>query len=622
MWTKLKERYQQLISYIGRHVQPQSIRVTTAISFTIVSVLSMGVLGVSLYNRFVNKMQDMTIQSSEQLLNQTAINLETYLRNMRRISDAMHYSVIKDKDLATDTLEEEMNLLYEANKDNLISIACYTNDGELVAAAPVATEKEKLDIVNQEWFTEAVNQMENIHFSTPHVQNLFDDSSYRYYWVVSLSQAVELTNNGNSTLGVLLVDMNYSSIEQLLKKANTDNSSEYVYLMDSDGEIIYHPNQKLIYTNLYEENNLAAVNYEDGSREEVFNGEKRLVTVKTISYTGWKIVSVVPMSSFNMGLSGTRMFAILLVSLCMLMIIVINQLVSARIAKPLQRLNESVKEWESGNMNPDIYVGGSMEVEHLGKTLRSTVEQIRELMHDILVEQEEKRKSELDALQSQINPHFLYNTLDSIVWMIEGERYEDAVFMITQLASLFRISLSRGKTIISIEDEVKHAQNYMNIQRVRYKNKFTIDFKVEEDILSCCTVKLVIQPLLENAIYYGVECMDGDGEIEVVGYRKEHDIYIEVRDNGLGMPEETVDALLTENNRVRKKGSGVGLINVHKRIQLRFGKPYGLEIESQPDEGTTVRIHLPDIAFSAETVELLEGGRLKQLKGGIDDEKK
>lgn len=622
MWTKIKERYQQLISYIGRHVQPQSIRVTIAISFTIVSVLSMGILGVSLYNRFVNRMQDMTAQSSEQLLNQTAINLETYLRNMRRISDAMYYTVIKDKDLATDTLEEEMNLLYEANKDNLISIACYTNDGELVAAAPVATEKENLDIVNQEWFTEAVNQMENIHFSTPHVQNLFDDSSYRYYWVVSLSQAVELTSNGNSALGVLLVDMNYSSIEQLLKKANTDNSSEYVYLMDSNGEIIYHPDQKLIYTDLYEENNLAAVNYEDGSREEVFHGEKRLVTVKTISYTGWKIVSVVPMSAFNMGLSGTRMFAILLVSLCMLMIIVINQLVSARIAKPLQRLNESVKEWESGNMNPDIYVGGSMEVEHLGRTLRSTVEQIRELMHDILVEQEEKRKSELDALQSQINPHFLYNTLDSIVWMIEGERYEDAVFMITQLASLFRISLSRGKTIISIGDEIKHARNYMNIQRVRYKNKFSIDFRVDEDILNCCTVKLVIQPLLENAIYYGVECMDGDGEIEVVGYRKEHDIYIEVHDNGLGMPKETVEALLTENNRVRKRGSGVGLINVHKRIQLRFGKPYGLEIESQPDEGTVVRIHLPEITYSADALELLEGGRLKELKGDRDDEEK
>lgn len=612
---KIRQHYRQIIAYIKRHMQPQSIQMTIAISFTVVSLLSMGVLGISLYNRFVNKMQDMTTQSSEQLLNQTAINLEDYLRNMRRISDAMYYSVIKDKDLGLETFDAEMNLLYEANKDNLISIACYTNDGDLVSAAPVATEKEYLDIVNQEWFMEAVGQMENVHFSTPHVQNLFDNSSYRYYWVISLSQAVELTNNGNSTLGVLLVDMNYSSIEQLLTKANSDNASEYIYLMDSNGEIIYHPKQKLIYTDLYEENNLAAAAYEDGSVQEEFGGERRLVTVKTISYTGWKLVSVVPMSAFEMGISSMRMFVILLTALVMLMIIILNQLVSARIANPLQKLNESVKEWEAGNLNPDIYVGGSLEVEHLGKTLRSTVEQIQELMHDILVEQEEKRKSELDALQSQINPHFLYNTLDSIVWMIEGERYEDAVFMITQLASLFRISLSRGKTIISIEDEVRHAKNYMNIQKIRYKNIFRIEFDIDEDILNCCTVKLVIQPLLENAIYYGVECMDGDGEIWVVGYRKEHDIYIEVRDNGLGMPKETVEALLTENNRVRKSGSGVGLINVHNRIRLRFGKPYGLEIESCPDEGTTVKIHLPDIAYSPETVELLEGGRLKQLKG-------
>lgn len=616
MRERVKQWRQKVTSFLEKHIKPQSIQMTIALSFTIVSVISMGILGISLYNRFVNKMEDMTTQSAEQLLNQTAINLESYLRNMRRISDAMYYSVIKDKDLATDSLDEEMNLLYEANKDNLISIACYTNDGRLVAAAPVATEKNNLDIVDQEWFTEATGQMENVHFSTPHVQNLFDDPSYRYYWVVSLSQAVELTSGGNSTLGVLLVDMNYSSIEQLLTKANTDNASEYVYLMDGSGELIYHPKQKLIYTDLFSENNLVAASYEDGSHKEEYDGEK------TISYTGWKIVSVVPMSSFDMGISGMRMFVILLMSLSMLMIILLNQFVSANIAKPLKRLNDSVKDWEAGNMNPDIYVGGSLEVEHLGKTLRSTVAQIQELMHDILVEQEEKRKSELDALQSQINPHFLYNTLDSIVWMIEGERYEDAVFMVTQLASLFRISLSRGKTIISMEDELKHARNYMNIQKIRYKNKFTVEFQVEDAILSCCTVKLVIQPLLENAIYYGMESMDGDGEITVVGYRKGDDVYVEVRDNGLGMPDEMVDALLTENNRVRKHGSGVGLINVHNRIRLRFGEPYGLEIDSCLDEGTTVRIHLPYIAYSPENTELLEGGRLKQLKGERQDEEK
>ena len=554
----------------------------------------------------------MTIESTGQLLNQTAINLEDYLRNMRRISDTMYYSVIKNKDLASDTMDEEMNLLYEANKDNLISIACYTGDGQLVAAVPVANEKEQVNIITQQWFTDAVGQMENLHFSTPHVQNLFDDPTYRYYWVVSLSRAVELTSNGTSTLGVLLVDMNYSSIEQILKKANVGNSSEYVYLIDGKGEIIYHPGQKLIYTDLYQENNIEAAGYEDGSTEEIFQGEKRLVTVKTVSYTGWKIVSVVPMSSFDMGMTGTKYFVIMLVTVSMLAVILLNQLVSASIAMPLKKLNNSVKEWETGNMNPSIYIGGSMEVEHLGCTLRSTVEQIRQLMQDIVVEQEEKRKSELDALQSQINPHFLYNTLDSIVWMIEGERYEDAVFMITQLASLFRISLSRGKTVISVEDELKHARNYMNIQKVRYKNIFEVRFDIDPEILQCCTVKLVVQPLLENAIYYGVECMDGDGEIDVNGYRREDDIYIEVRDNGLGIPEDEVEQLLKENNRVHKRGSGVGLLNVHNRIRLRFGEEYGLEIESEPDEGTTVRIHLPYIVYTPEEQERLESGR-KQL---------
>ena len=607
-----RKKIKEITAYIRHLVKPHSIQVTISISFTILSICSMSFLGVTLYRQFSNRAETMTIESTGQLLNQTAINLEDYLRNMRRISDTMYYSVIKNKDLASDTMDEEMNLLYEANKDNLISIACYTGDGQLVAAVPVANEKEQVNIITQQWFTDAVGQMENLHFSTPHVQNLFDDPTYRYYWVVSLSRAVELTSNGTSTLGVLLVDMNYSSIEQILKKANVGNSSEYVYLIDGKGEIIYHPRQKLIYTDLYQENNIEAAGYEDGSTEEIFQGEKRLVTVKTVSYTGWKIVSVVPMSSFDMGMTGTKYFVIMLVTVSMLAVILLNQLVSASIAMPLKKLNNSVKEWETGNMNPSIYIGGSMEVEHLGCTLRSTVEQIRQLMQDIVVEQEEKRKSELDALQSQINPHFLYNTLDSIVWMIEGERYEDAVFMITQLASLFRISLSRGKTVISVEDELKHARNYMNIQKVRYKNIFEVRVEIDPEILQGCTVKLVVQPLLENAIYYGVECMDGDGEIDVNGYRREDDIYIEVRDNGLGIPEDEVEQLLKENNRVHKRGSGVGLLNVHNRIRLRFGEEYGLEIESEPDEGTTVRIHLPYIVYTPEEQERLESGR-KQL---------
>lgn len=601
------EKIRELLTH--KNKKTRSMQMTISISFTILSVCCMCLLGVMLYQQFTRKAENLTVENSRQLLNQTTINLEDYLRNMRRISDAMYYTVIKNTDIGSESLEDSMNLLYEANKDKLVSVACYTNDGKLTEASPIATEKPGVDVKSQKWFQDAAGELENFHFSTPHVQNLFDDPSYRYYWVVSLSRTVELTRNGNSMLGVLLVDMNYSSIEQLLEKANTDTSGEYVYLMAPDGEIIYHPKQNLIHMGLYEENNTEAAGYEDTTVKENFHGEKRLITVKTISYTGWKLVSVVPMKSFSMGMTGMRNLVVLLVALTVLAVVILNQMVSARISKPLRRLNDSVKEWEAGNMNPDIYIGGSMEVEHLGKTLRSTVAQIRQLMDDIVVEQEEKRKSELDALQSQINPHFLYNTLDSIVWMITGERYDDAVFMITQLASLFRISLSKGKTVIKIEDEVKHARNYMNIQKIRYKNSFEVDFQIEEDILDGCIVKLVLQPLLENAIYYGMEFMDGEGEIHVRGYRKDKDVYLEVEDNGLGMPEEEAAELLNGKERPHKHGSGVGLVNVHSRLKLRFGEAYGLVIHSCPDEGMMVQIHIPYIPYTVETQKLLESGK-------------
>lgn len=601
------EKIRELLTH--KNKKTRSMQMTISISFTILSVCCMCLLGVMLYQQFTRKAENLTVENSRQLLNQTTINLEDYLRNMRRISDAMYYTVIKNTDIGSESLEDSMNLLYEANKDKLVSVACYTNDGKLTEASPIATEKPGVDVKSQKWFQDAAGELENFHFSTSHVQNLFDDPSYRYYWVVSLSRTVELTRNGNSMLGVLLVDMNYSSIEQLLEKANTDTSGEYVYLMAPDGEIIYHPKQNLIHMGLYEENNTEAAGYEDTTVKENFHGEKRLVTVKTISYTGWKLISVVPMKSFSMGMTGMRNLVVLLVALTVLAVVILNQMVSARISKPLRRLNDSVKEWEAGNMNPDIYIGGSMEVEHLGKTLRSTVAQIRQLMDDIVVEQEEKRKSELDALQSQINPHFLYNTLDSIVWMITGERYDDAVFMITQLASLFRISLSKGKTVIKIEDEVKHARNYMNIQKIRYKNSFEVDFQIEEDILDGCIVKLVLQPLLENAIYYGMEFMDGEGEIHVRGYRKDKDVYLEVEDNGLGMPEEEAAELLNGKERPHKHGSGVGLVNVHSRLKLRFGEAYGLVIHSCPDEGMMVQIHIPYIPYTVETQKFLESGK-------------
>ena len=422
------------------------------------------------------------------------------------------------------------------------------------------------------------------------MQNLFEDPDYLYRWVVSLSRQVELTRAGAIESGVLLVDMNFGGIEQICKNVDLGESG-YLYLIDGDGEIIYHPRQQLIYASLLRENNRAAAGYEDGIHREKFGGETRQVTVKTVGYTGWKLVGVVPAESLASNHIQLRLFGIFVVLFFIFFLVFVNLGVSERIAVPIKALEQSVKELEAGSETVDIAIGGPYEVQHLGNSIRSMVSTMRQLMDDIIRQEESKRKSELDVLQSQINPHFLYNTLDSIVWMIENNRYDDAIVMVTSLARLFRISLSRGRTLITVGEELEHARHYMTIQKMRFKNKFTSEIRADGEALGCETVKLVVQPIVENAIYHGMEYADGDGEILVWAHIEGEDLYIDVTDNGPGMRQEQVDRLLRAAP--SRGGSGIGLRNVHQRIQLTYGEPYGLEIESEPDEGTTIRIHLP-----------------------------
>ena len=216
--------------FLKKRIKEPSIQIIILVSFSVVATVFILIIGVTLYRRFAARSKQMTTQASEKLLGQVAVSLEDYLLSMRRISDAMYYDAIKDKDLATESLNSEINLLYEAHKDNLISIALYYRNGDLITATPVSNEKDDLDVSTQNWFTEAMEEPENLHFSTPHVQNLFYDSSYRYPWVISLSRAVNLTDSGVPMMGVLLVDMDYSTIENMLDRINSDMSEQYVYL--------------------------------------------------------------------------------------------------------------------------------------------------------------------------------------------------------------------------------------------------------------------------------------------------------------------------------------------------------------------------------------------------------
>lgn len=579
-----------------------SIRTTIFIYFTVTALAAGLLITFSLYQRLSGQVTAMVQDENQRLIGQVARSVESYLRTIMKLSDSLYYGAVKNADLSSESVGSVLTLLYDNNKDNVDNIALFSEDGMLVEAVPAARLKPNLDVTGEPWFRDALEKTENQHFSLPHVQYIFDNNENQYRWVISLSRAVELTSGTSTAQGILLVDISYSSLEQLFDGV-TAGKGGYVYLISSDGELLYHPKMQLIDSGRMQENNVAAAAYKDGNHMEEFDGSSRFVTIKSIGYTGWKVVGVTPENVVTLNTIKTRLFIVFIIALILFILALINSYISSRITNPIKELEKSVGILEEGNLDVPVYAGGSYEIQHLGKSIGDMAAQIRLLMKDIVTEHEAKRKQEFDTLQSQINPHFLYNTLDIIVWMIENEQKAEAVKAVTALARFFRISLSKGKSIITVRDELEHVRNYLMIQHMRFKNKFTYEIQAEDGVLELASLKLMLQPLVENAIYHGMEFMDGDGEILLKVWKEEGDLYFSVIDNGLGMTEEQVGNLFTGASHVdSKRGSGIGVKNVNERIKLYFGEKYGLSIESEPDEGTTVKIHLPVVTYS-EAVE-------------------
>jgi len=574
-------------------VYNRSIRNSIFIYFTITSLVAVLLIVISIYSRLSSQLYDTVKQENVSLVNRVDSSMEVYLRNIMKLSDTIYYGIIKNTNLSEDSIGEKLTLLYNNNKEQVSNIALISKEGEPISVVPAARFRKNFKAEDEEWFVNALNKTENIHFTLPHVQKMFEKGDNSYNWVISMSRAVEITVGGSTEQAVLLIEMAYQGLEEVLDEVTLGNGG-YIYLMDSNGDIIWHPKFELIASGRVKENNLVAAGYDDGSREEIFNGTRQTVVTKTVGYTGWKLVGVIKGTGISLNMLKTRLFIVFVILLIIFIVILINSYISFRVTNPIRELEKSVKALEEGNLDADIYMGGSYEVQHLGKSVQDMKFRIKGLMQDIVNEHEEKRKSEFDSLQAQINPHFLYNTLDIIVWQIENEKQSEAVHTVTALARFFRLSLGKGKNIVTVKDEIDHVKNYLMIQHMRFKNKFDYEFDIAEDVLELPSLKLMLQPLVENAIYHGMEFMDGDGLIMVKAWREEDELYLSVADNGLGMTEDKVEMILTgKSTSGNGRGSGIGVKNVNERIKLYFGEAYGLTIDSEPDEGTTVIIHLP-----------------------------
>ena len=259
------------------------------------------------------------------------------------------------------------------------------------------------------------------------------------------------------------------------------------------------------------------------------------------------------------------------------------------VTRPITHLEHKMQKVQSGDLNVTIAEKGFREIRSVSQAFNHMLAQIRTLMDRVVQEQETKRLHELNALQAQINPHFLYNTLDSIVWMEERGRSQEAITMVLALAKLFRISISKGRRFITVREELEHVRNYLVIQKMRFKDRFVYTIDAQEEALPERTVKLIVQPLTENCISHAIdEARDGELHIAIRAWVTEKDLFFSVTDDGLGIPPQRLPELLNASGT-----TGFGLKNVHERIRLTYGPEYGLTIHSVEDEGTTVTIRIP-----------------------------
>ena len=431
-------------------------------------------------------------------------------------------------------------------------------------------------------------------FTGPH-----RDSTGSGDYVISYSTIINYGGiNRDATQSVLLIDLNFNAVAELSESAHPSKTG-YIYIISNDGDLVYHPKELQIDEGIFKEDLESVKEHIFGSYITSFESRERLTIIQTVEQTRWRIVGIAFMDELLEPLKPFRISLYVLMVIFILIAILLSRAIALHITRPLRMLELDMRKVQDGDFSISETQGESKEVESLSHSFLLMVQRIEELMEEVRATEAVKRQRELDALQAKINPHFLYNTLDSVVWMAETGNNQGVVKMVTALASLFRISIAKGHDVITLSEELLHVQNYLDIQSMRYKDKFTYSITIPPELENAPTIKLIVQPIVENSIYHGIKYLQEEGRIEIKAEAVDDGIKIIISDNGVGMKSETAAAILNpDQENTVSSGNGIGLRNIDERIKLSYGEKYGLSIWSEPDEGTTVTIlipHLPPI---------------------------
>ncbi|WP_162462996.1 cache domain-containing sensor histidine kinase [Paenibacillus psychroresistens] len=416
--------------------------------------------------------------------------------------------------------------------------------------------------------------------------------------IVMARMVRDLDNYQN--IGLLIMSVNEEYIRKIYS-SNLQTSSGRIVIMDDDGNVISQDgveatSDKYKNDGFIAEASLKSVGSE-GSIVDTIAGKKLLITYSSSNYVGWKIFYAVPLSTLTQESKSIKTITVFIVIGCLIVLLPFMLLISSLLTAPIKKLLASMKRFQEGHFDESVEITSSDEIGQLGRGYNKMVSNIKDLINEVYVLQIQERDAELTALQAQINPHFLYNTLDIISWKAQLSGDKELSSMIYSLSRFFRLSLNRGQSLTMVAHEKELIEHYLLLLKVRFKSKLTYEIRLDEDILQCLIPKLILQPFVENAVLHGLENQKAGGSIMITGVKQQEQICFIIEDDGVGMSEEAIHNVFNStpvgpiDHSVLRGGYSVK--NVNERLKLIYNDKYSLNFFSKPGKGTRVEIYVP-----------------------------
>ena len=574
-----------------------SLRTRMLLSNIVVALIPFLIFSIVSGFVFLDHAQKTAEEHSVQLIHQVSNSMDVYVETIEKM---VNYIQLELQDTPFFTMESEGASGWDSETAYIRSVLeNVANSHREVAGIFIATKEDlyvstgmsrisRDPFQNERWYREAAENPEEIQLiSVVTGRNIVTNRSYSIDDVFSLAKAVQDPETGE-VLGVILLDIRHDIIQSSINGV-TIGEKGFVFVMDQEDNIVYTPVNGIVYRV-----NPKWVKAMEPMSVQIQGGSYQIRS-ELSPYTGWRTVGVFSMDEVMSSVNTIVYILFTCVIISLVLVVIVSFKFSRTLTNPIFKLKRLMKQAESGDLTVRFNFQHNDEIGELGQSFNHMIARIDQLIQMVYVEQENKRTAEMKSLQEQIKPHFLYNTLDTISWMARDYDAEDIVRLVDALTNMFRIGLSHGKDIITVKEEITHVSNYLYIQKIRYKDKLNYVIHVDESLYAIEVPKLILQPLVENAIYHGVKAKRGGGTITITGVPEGENLVFTVQDNGAGMPQEKVEEL---NRRMSERSvldeqKSFGLFYIRERIQLCYGKGYGVHVESTLGEGTRVTITLP-----------------------------